>query len=311
MIEIRRYNISDKEEWNDLLINSRIDSFLFNRDFMDYHSDRFQDFSFMIYRKGKLAALLPGNLDGKTFHSHQGLTYGGLISTAKVTTGDIIDVFKLINEELSKNGVTEVVYKPTPWIYHKYPAQEDIYALYRMNAEKIGCNLSTTIFQHNKLSFIESRKSGIRKAKREGVSIVESNNLNSFWIILEDNLMKLHNRKPVHSIDEILLLMERFPKSIRLYVAEKSNEVIAGCLVFLMNNLIHTQYISSSEKGRLTGALDLLFDELINRIFVNYPIFDFGHSTEQLGRFLNENLIFQKEGFGGRGVVYEIYKYSL
>jgi hypothetical protein len=311
MIEIRRYNISDKEEWNDLLINSRIDSFLFNRDFMDYHSDRFQDFSFMIYRKGKLAALLPGNLDGKTFHSHQGLTYGGLISTAKVTTGDIIDVFKLINEELSKNGVTEVVYKPTPWIYHKYPAQEDIYALYRMNAEKIGCNLSTTIFQHNKLSFIESRKSGIRKAKREGVSIVESNNLNSFWIILEDNLMKLHNRKPVHSIDEILLLKERFPKSIRLYVAEKSNEVIAGCLVFLMKNLLHTQYISSGEIGRQTGALDLLFDELINRIFANYPVFDFGHSTEQLGRLLNENLIFQKEGFGGRGVVYDVYKYTL
>jgi hypothetical protein len=311
MIEVRRYQATDKNDWNDLLSRSRIDSFLFNRDFMDYHSDRFTDHSFLIYRKGKLVALLPGNIDDKTFHSHQGLTYGGLISSNKVTSGDVIQIFELINYALRNIGLKEVIYKPTPWIYHNYPAQEDIYALFRLNAKRIGCNLSTTIFQHNKLSFIESRKSGIRKAKREGVSIAESDNLESYWEILEDNLMKLHQKKPVHSFDEILMLKDRFPKNIRLFVAEKSNEVIAGCLVFLMSNLLHTQYISSSEIGRQTGALDLLFDELINRIFVNYPVFDFGHSTEQLGRFLNENLIFQKEGFGGRGVVYDIYKYIL
>jgi len=30
-----------------------------------------------------------------------------------------------------------------------------------------------------------------------------------------------------------------------------------------------------------------------------------------MGMHLNEQLIFQKEGFGGRGVVYETYKYNL
>jgi hypothetical protein len=59
------------------------------------------------------------------------------------------------------------------------------------------------------------------------------------------------------------------------------------------------------------GALDLLFHELINNYYVDYPIFDFGQSTEQNGNYLNGGLIFQKEGFGGRGAVYETYRYTL
>jgi hypothetical protein len=30
-----------------------------------------------------------------------------------------------------------------------------------------------------------------------------------------------------------------------------------------------------------------------------------------MGRYLNNALIFQKEGFGGRGIVYEIYEYNI
>ena len=78
-----------------------------------------------------------------------------------------------------------------------------------------------------------------------------------------------------------------------------------------MENIIHVQYISASEQGKALGALDLLFDELINCTFSHIPLFDFGQSTENSGLLLNNNLIFQKEGFGGRGVVYDIYKYEI
>jgi len=71
------------------------------------------------------------------------------------------------------------------------------------------------------------------------------------------------------------------------------------------------QYIGANEQGKRLGALDLVFDELINRTFSSESFFDFGISTENMGNYLNENLIFQKEGFGGRGIVYEIYKYNL
>lgn len=311
MIEVGKYNVGFKTEWDNLLAKSKIDTILFYRDFMDYHSDRFIDSSFLIYRNGKLEALLPGNICKNVFYSHQGLTYGGLISTQKMTAKDVLETFDQVNIALKSNGIFEVIYKPIPFIYQIYPSQEDIYALFRLNATKIGCNISSSIFQANKLPFIESRKSGIRKAKREGIIIKQSDDFAIFWNILETNLMKNHGAIPVHSLNEITYLQSKFPKNIKLFNCIYDDQIIAGCVLFEMKNIVHVQYISANEIGKNTGALDLLFYNLINSEYTHKQVFDFGQSTEQMGTYLNENLLFQKEGFGGRGTTYEIYKYYI
>lgn len=311
MIELKRYQSTNKTEWDNFLDTSRIDTFLFKRDFMDYHSDRFQDCSFLILKKNKLEALLPGNLSGKTWYSHQGLTYGGLIPSLKISTKDVLEIFKHLNEYLKSIDITEVIIKPAPHIYHKYPSEEELYALFRNGAQRISCNISSTIYQENKIPFIESRKSGIRKALREGITIIKSLEFADFWLLLEENLESTHGKKPVHTLLEIQQLQSAFPENIKLFCSVYENRVIGGALLFIMKNLIHVQYISASDHGKRLGALDLLFNELINIKFSGYPIFDFGQSTEENGNYLNEGLIFQKEGFGARGVVYESYKYSL
>lgn len=199
-----------------------------------------------------------------------------------------------------------------PVIYHLLPAQEDLYVLFRyMNAKLIGRNISSTIYQDNKIKFEESRKSGIRKAKANGVEICESENFESFWEILNDNLKMKYGVSPVHSLKEIKLLASRFPDNIKLFTAQKDGIVLGGTVVYITPKVLHTQYISASLLGRESGALDLLFDHLINHIFINIPIFDFGQSTEQMGKILNDALIFQKEGFGGRGVMYDVYEYEV
>lgn len=311
MIEIFRYTKHHKEIWDEFVKNSRIDTFLFFRDFLDYHSDRFEDHSYLIFRKGKLEALLPGNIHNSIFYSHQGLTYGGFVTSTKITLTDISIAFELINKDLNLAGVKEVIYKPTPYIYHLQPAQEDIYALFRLGATKIGCNISSTILQIEKIPFIESRKSGVRKAIKEDVDVSESDEFYVFWEILENNLLRTYGKTPVHSLNEILILKNRFTENIKLYIAKIGETPVAGCLLFLMKRVIHVQYISANEQGKKTGALDLLFDKLINEIYIDYPIFDFGQSTEQMGNILNENLLFQKEGFGGRGIAYDIYSYNI
>lgn len=311
MLEIERYKPEYKLQWDELIQNSRNGTFLFYRDYMEYHSDRFTDCSFLFFRKGSLAAVIPGNIINKVYYSHQGLTYGGIISNARIYASEIIEAFKLLNAELRKLEIEEVIYKPVPLIYHKIPAQEDIYALFLNKAEKIGCNLSSAIYQTNKIHFMESRKSGIRKSLKENIQILESNDFNGFWRILTNNLEKKFNIKPVHSLVEIELLHKRFPENIRHFVAMHKNEIIAGTVLYIMKNVLHVQYISANETGKELGALDLLFDHLINKEFQHIPIFDFGQSTENMGNYLNQNLIFQKEGFGGRGIVYEIYKYNL
>lgn len=311
MIALKKYDNSQKSAWDTFIKNSRINTFLFQRDFMEYHSDRFEDFSIMIYRKGKLEAVLPGNVKDAVFYSHQGLTYGGLVTSSKITAIDVIAIFESLSLFLKENKIKEVVYKVLPLIYHKQPMQEDIYTLFRLQAEKISCTLSSTIFNDNKILFTESRKSGLRKAQKMGVSVHESDDFKYFWDILDDNLSNNHGVKPVHTLEEIQKLRNLFPENIKLFCCFVNEKIIAGTILFLMDNLIHVQYISANEEGKQSGAIDLLFDQIINNIFSNVEIIDFGHSNEDSGKYLNERLIFQKEGFGGRGVVYEIFHYKL
>lgn len=314
MFEIKQYSINNKDDWNRFICTSKNGTFLFNRDYMDYHSDKFEDNSLLVYRKGKLFAILPANKNGDTLYSHQGLTYGGFLLSEKAFTIDVVKIFRLMNDQLKNAGFRSVIYKPTPYIYHRVPAQEDLYALFTLkNLNIIGRNISSTIFQEQKIKFIESRKSGIRKAKNKGLSVFESGDYSSFWKILEDNIKSKYGVEPVHTEAEIRLLVSRFPENIKLFLVKSDKgEVLGGTVIYIANsNVVHTQYISANIQGKEDGALDLLFDFIINDVFCSYPIFDFGQSTEDMGRILNESLIFQKEGFGGRGVIYDIYKYDL
>lgn len=311
-MEIRRYRREDKELWNSFVSKARNATFLFDRNYMDYHADRFDDNSFMFYHKGKLKAVLPANVAGDTLYSHQGLTYGGLLLDKKATVEDVLECFDSLNSWLRKNGISKVVYKALPWIYQQYPSEEDLYALtWKCKAQLISRDIASTIVVDNKLKFAESRKSGIRKALSLNIEVGESNDVDGFWHVLEDNLGNRYNAKPVHTASEMKLLMSRFPNSIKLYVAKMNGEIVGGTLIYVTSQVVHTQYISASVEGKKHGALDLLFDYIINKVYANCRYFDFGKSTEQGGAYLNEPLIFQKEGFGGRGVCYDWYQWEL
>lgn len=311
MFEIKKYTPKYANDWNKFVERSKNGTFLFNREYMDYHSDRFTDCSLLVFRKGKLCTLFPANIDSKIVYSHQGLTYGGLIMSSKVTTSEIVEIFREISLFLSNIGVTKVVYKTIPFIYHQIPAQEDLYGLFKNKATLIGRNISSAIYQSHKIKFIESRKSGMRKALNHHVVIRESEDYASFWDILNTNLANKYGVPPVHTLSEIELLHSRFPNNIKLYLAYIDTVAVAGTVLYITQQVLHTQYISASALGKETGALDLLFDQLINETYKDIPIFDFGQSTEQMGNILNESLIFQKEGFGGRGVVYDSYEYAI
>ena len=313
MIEVKQYTQKQAQEWNDFIEQSRQGTFLFNRSYMDYHADRFQDASLMIYRKEQLYALLPANRLGDTLYSHQGLTYGGLITKKKATAAEICELFIKINEYLYHSGVQRVIYKPTPWIYHCYPAEEDLYALtYICHAQLTARDISSTIPLDSLMTFGKDRRRGVRKATRAGVTVRESKDLATFWNILDKNLTNKYATHPVHSLEELTLLHSRFPNSIRLYMAYNDKGIaIGGTIIYEMPQVVHTQYISASPEGKRLGAIDLLFDYILNDVYANRKgFFDFGKSTEEEGKILNTTLIFQKEGFGGRGVCYDCYTWE-
>ena len=132
---IERYSSQRKVAWDDFVKRSKNATFLFFRDYMDYHADRFQDASLLIYRGDSLVALLPGNLLDTIFYSHQGLTYGGLLllptTTFVVAEQALREALCYLKRQLS---VCQVMYRAIPHIYHQQPAEEDLYVLHRLGA---------------------------------------------------------------------------------------------------------------------------------------------------------------------------------
>ncbi|MCB8964134.1 MAG: GNAT family N-acetyltransferase [Bacteroidales bacterium] len=310
MIEFVKYSRDSKVIWDQYVQRSLNGTFLFYRDYMDYHADRFIDNSLLIYRNSKLYGLLPANRVLDTLYSHQGLTYGGFIVDSKVSALGLIDVVDALKIFLKEDGVKRVIYKPVPFIYAKTPAQDDLYALFKeTDSRLIARSLSSSIYLNHRIKFTESRKSGIRKARGKGLLVCESDRFNCFWDILEDNLQNKYTVRPVHSLSEITLLKSRFPDNIKLYVVFDGDVIVGGTVLYVMVDVVRTQYISATSAGKESGALDILFDYLINDLFVNFRIWDFGQSTESGGQILNEQLLFQKEGFGGRGVVFDTYEF--
>lgn len=313
MYQLIRYNSNYKEKWDEFINKSKNGTFLLRRDYIEYHKDRFPDTSFLVFdTKENIIAVIAGTISGDIYHTHKGLTYGGWIIDRDSKVTDVIEYFKLLNKELGEIGVKEVIYKKIPYIYSKYPSDEDEYVLFNRLASKVeSISISSTIDLEKELKFNKSRKSSISKSKRYNLVIDKNQNEKEFWKILEENLRKTHNTSPVHSLEEILYLKNKFPENIEIFTVKKEDEIIAGVVIYITDEVVHIQYISANEYGKEISALDYLFNYLIKEKFKNKKYFDFGTSTENGGKVLNEGLIFQKEGFGARGVNYIQYRYKI
>ena len=324
------YSVYRKETWDAFVEMSKNGTFLLKRGFMDYHSDRFFDCSLFIYTgispdgefKEKslttkdLVAVFPANWDkeSRTVYSHQGLTYGGLVVLPDVTQKEVMDMMQAILQYYRDMMQAErVVYKPIPYIYSSTPSGEDLYALFRAGARLSRRLVSTCVPMRNPMKMTTLRIRQAKKAVEHGfyidrMSEGDTETLREFWALLEHVLEKYHNSRPTHTLQEMALLMGNFPRNIRLYIVRHEKRIVAGVVIFECRKVAHVQYIASGEEGRQYGALDLLFRHLINERYKQFDYLDLGTSNENGGRYLNEGLIHQKEGFGGRAVCYDTYE---
>ncbi len=313
MYNIRRYTPADQAVWDKYVSQARNATFLFYRGYMDYHSDRFHDHSLLFYKGNHLHSILPAHEREYTFCSHLGLTFGGLIMDKNVTAADVVQLFRELNAYLREQGFLKVIYKPVPWVYHQLPSEEDLYAIYwQCHARITQRDMGTTIFIQEHLRWRKDRLRRLKKAQEAGIIVKKTDDFASFWKVLDDNLQKRHQVHPVHTLAEIELLHSRFPDNIVQYNSYYKGEVVAG-LTFYLNKgvMIHGQYCSSNDIGKELGAVDAIYNKVMYEDYPDYKYLDFGRSTEGNGDFLNEGLIAQKEGFGGRGVVYDTYEWEL
>lgn len=306
---VRRYEPKDYDIWNAFIEQAKNATFLFHRDFMEYHKDRFQDYSLIVLDGEKWVAVLPANVAGNEVFSHQGLTYGGLVYNEKLKLVSIIEIFKSVLFFLNTNNIQKLQMKLIPSIYHQKPAEELHYALFLAEARLIRRDTLAVIDLSQKTSIASGRKEGIVKGKKNKLQIKETDDFELFWnAILIPNLAQKHQAKPVHTLEEITKLKTLFPDKIRQFNVYENGNIIAGTTIFESQKVAHSQYISGKEDKNKLGSLDFLHYHLITEVFKNKRFFDFGTSNENQGRKLNNGLSYWKESFGANTIVHDFYE---
>lgn len=311
MIKIVKYQSNQKKEWNRFLENSKNGTFLFNRNYMEYHSDRFNDYSLLVYdNKNTLIALFPATVHNQEVRSHGGLTYGGFIVDHTMKVEKMLSIMEHIINFFRINHIEKIIYKAIPHIYHKMPSEEDLYALFRFGFKLFRRDVSSTI--NIRTTEIKGQKRhGAKKAKNAGMHLIETNNSQDILDIVNTNLEAKYQTKAVHSYEEMNLLKSRFQKNVIMFNLIKNDQIIGGAILYIDNAVIHAQYVATTCDAKKERGLDFIITELIDKYKYNYEWFDFGISTENNGQYLNASLIKSKEEFNMSAICYDFYELEI
>ena len=305
---VEKYTRENRLAWDTFISEAKNATFLFARDFMEYHSDRFTDYSLLVYKDDLLYAVMPANIVGDKLYSHKGLTYGSLVLSKSAKLLYTFEAFKALLAFLNAKAISTLELRNIPTFYNTMPSDELSYFLFKANATLIKRDALMVIDTSNKTKFQKNRREGINKAKRNGLTTAVDDNFEGFWNeILIPNLQKKHGVAPVHSLEEIQLLATKFPDHIKQVNVYKDNVIVAGTTLFLTKTTIHPQYVSGNSDKNAFGSLDLAYDYIINHFDSSKRYFDFNISSEENGTALNSGLIFWKESCGARTYVADNY----
>jgi hypothetical protein len=316
VLAVHSYESGHTDAWEDLVGRSANGNMLHTRRFISYHRDRFNDRSLMLKNRGRLVGVFPAAedpVDPATIVSHPGLTFGGLVHDGSIRGASMIHALEEVAGHYRSLGYRHLRYKAVPAIYHSIPAEDDKYALIGLNARCCQYDLSVGLNLARRGRVSAGRARSLRRAEVAGVSAATSwAEIAAFWDMLGQNLAKRHGSHPVHSLDEISLLHERFPDKIVLIAATIDGALVGGTLVFAMGPVLRMQYTATSSQGRAVSATDPMIEHAIQLACeLGCNFFDFGGCARNEGRALHQDLYYFKASFGGGGVVYEQYQCDL
>jgi len=316
-MRVRSFAAAWADDWDDLVRRSCNGTFLHTRRFLSYHRDRFADQSLLLYdRRGRLIGVLPAAVspaDQETIVSHPGLTYGGLVHDGSLRGAAMVSALAEAAGHYRDLGYRRLRYKAVPGIYHAEPAEDDLYALFRLGARRERSDLSATVSLSRRGRVSQQRIRSRKAAAAAAVSTSDSwDDVKEFWGILEANLAQRHAASPVHSAGDIQLLHDLFPDDIILITARADRELAGGTVLFAAGPVLHMQYTATTSLGRAACVTDLVMERGIELARTGgYRYFDFGISTHSAGLVLDDDLYRFKVSFGAGGVTYDHYEIEL
>ncbi len=295
--EIIKYNAALQAGWDDLIKRSSNGTFLHLRHYMDYHTHRFEDFSLMIYEGLKLRAVLPAHRYGRDIFAHKGLTYSDFIFQKKLKIERKIAIVAQVLHYLMLQNFQNLYIRSIPFPFQSVTDESQIYIYHKTGAiiEKI---LPFFIIDtRNSIKPNQNRRKNLKKLLKYNFQIDNNiSDLTGFWKIVEKNLQNRYKTAPVHNINEISLLAKRFPKQIQLFTIKHKHKILAGALVYFINQTAHFQYIHTNDEPDSRQAVEFLTFELVKQ-FNKYMYISFGNSAVSDNN-LNKNLVYWKESLG-------------
>jgi hypothetical protein len=308
MLTARRYRLSDLKAWNRQVRMSRNATFLFDRDYMDYHADRFEDHSLLFFVGEELLAVMPASVHGAEVRSHGGLTYGGIVSDHRMGAELMLGCFFVMCRHYAEEGFTGLFYKPVPHIYHARPAEEDLYALFRCGAKLVARGPSAAIDMAS-TDIPGKKRNGAKRGIGLGLVVRKVDDPAVLMGEIDRNLRARYGVPAVHTTDEMRRLAAAFPNQIEtMQLEDGEGHLLGGAIVYLSAVVAHVQYMVVNDQGRPRRGMDVLVTDLVERYKGGCRYLDFGISSQENGIFLNTTLMAQKEGFAASVACYDGYQ---
>lgn len=280
---------------------------------MEYHKDRFEDYSLLVFENENLVAIVPANRKENELHSHGGLTYGGLLLNENRGGAFSDRLFTELIKYLKTTELVRFVIKFRPSFYTAGEFREWHNFLIRNGATLFRSDMSLAIDYQKPLQIAKSKLKRYRKPETEQLDVRTEQDLSAFWTkVLEPRLAERYDAKPVHTLEEITLLQQRFSENIQQYSVYKENEILAGITLFVDKNVVKSQYGATTTDGESLRALDFLFITLILKFKEEGKyFFDMGTVSLNEGKEYNPGLLKQKEELGCEIFTQDFYSLPL
>ena len=312
MFTLHQYINQNESRWDQFVSSGNNGTLFHLRKFLNYHpQDRFQDHSILIEKKQNLFSVLPAAeliVDGKRILvSHPGSTVGSFVVPENLSIADAMSMSEALVTYVKEKNFSGIRITLPPTLYQRRLSNYMDFSFFKQGFTYSKRDVTSILFLEDSLDknlakFKSSHLRAVRNAQEKGVNVRQSNDFDSFYNILEQNLKIRHSVSPTHTLAELKNIHAMFPDRINLFAAFVKGVMVAGVVNFVVNDhVVLAFYISHDEAYQEFRAVNLLFYSIFDwAIQQGFRIYDFGTFTVNeepnmgLGRF--------KENFGASGI---------
>lgn len=306
----QRVRVQEREEmddeWAKLVCDADIGTLFHRPRFLRYHpGGRFDSRYLKLFHKGAVKAVFAYHeTDGRAV-SPFGASFGGMVHRNDLPVRYIDEMTDALVTWLSKR-YSSVVITPTPSFYLRTHQEASEFCLLRHGFELDAAEMVQVVELDRFASdpfdlFTESRRRNVRKAKKEGVRIVEdSSRLETYYDLLSTTLER-HETTPTHTLEELIDLRERFPYRFRLDVALVDDEVVGGIYYFVVNDrVVNSFYIAHNRQFSKKNPISyLVYEGIMTAKEDGFSYYNLGASSHDLD-IKNPGIARFKSGFGAQ-----------